>query len=229
MTFPPEICSPIQMVNGVFNGRDRMYMFAAGNDGKNRVVEFTQDLKNDVLEDGSQSRISCQIQTQALVSDNLFKKAEHTKGTLYLANVEGLLDWEISLRSNECDNWVFWRRGQECVRSEVCCEEDFEKNCDGEWDLRAYCPQDFELNLGTLPSEIKNARKIQALIKWRGVASIEAFKLKYNPDSDPGENSGAVAGSDKCEEKCVAVRQDCEYNDYEYNFSDNRWEDNNGC
>jgi hypothetical protein len=217
LTFPPEIANPIQMVNGVFNGRDRTYMFCHGEDKINRLVEFTQDLGSDILEDGSESRISCQLITKMLVGDSLFNKNQHTHATLYLANVKGLLDWGVWARTSECDNWTFWRQGQLCVQADDCCDED---SCD----FNDFCPKDFDLNLGAIPVEVKESRKIQFLFRWRGVTSIEGFKLNFSP-GDPDENSGKVAGSDKCEEKCLSERRECVYNDYEYSFSENRWEE----
>ncbi len=217
-TFPPEIESPIQMVNGVFNGRDRMYMVSRGADDKNRVVEFSRNLKNDILEDGSESRISCQLITKMLVGKSLFSRGNHTIGILYLAAVEGLLDWRVSARNSECQNWTFWRQGAECVRSEPCCEGD------DECDLLDFCPQEIELNLGEVPLAVKLSRKLQILIQWRGVASIEGFKLKVNV-GDPDEGSDDVAGSTKCPRKCVEHRVDCQYSDFEYSFNEDRWEE----
>ena len=218
MTFPPEIANPIQMVNGVFNGRDRMYMFARGEDKLNRLVEFSQDLLNDVLEDGTEERISCQLITKALVGIGLFSKKEHNVGTLYLANVSGKLDWGVWVRNSECENWTYWRKGQVCVQADNCCNVD--EGCD----FNDFCSMDFELNLGEMPESVRNSRKAQFLIRWKGVAAIEGFKVKFSP-GDPDENSGRVAGSEKCPDICLSERQDCEYNDYEYSFSENRWEE----
>jgi len=226
-TFPGEIESPIQMINGVFNGRDRMYMICRGNDDKNRVVEFSQDLENDILEDGTESRISCQFITKMLVGQSLFSRANHTSGTLYLTGVKGILDWKVSARNTDCDNWTFWRKSKECVKTDVCCPEDFEEGSNGICDLRDFCPQEMILELGEIPECLKLSRKIQLKITWRGVASIEGFKLKFNP-GDPDEDSGDVAGSAKCEQKCIDVRQDCVYNDYEYNIAEDRWEEQEG-
>lgn len=220
MTFPPEIANPIQVVNGLYNGRDRTYMVASGGDRCNRVVEFTSDGKNDVLEDGSVERISCQLITKALVGDNLFSTKEHNLGVLYLVGVEGLLDWGVWVRNNECDNWTYWRQGQICARSEDgCCEGD------DECDLRDFCQHQVDLDLGDMPDEVKNARKVQFLIRWKGVASIEGIKVIHSV-GDPDENSGAPDGAfdDECD-KCLDTRHDCIYNDYEYSSAEDRWED----
>ena len=220
-TFPSEVKSPIQMINGVFNGRDRMYMVCRGEDDKNRVVEFSQDLRHDILEDGTEKRISCQFITKAMVGQNLFSKANHTVGIMYLTGVEGLLDWGVWARNNECDNWIFWRGDQACVQSDDCCDE--EDSCN----FNDFCPQDLELNLGEVPESLKLSRKIQLLIRWKGVASLEGFKLKFNP-GDPEEGSGEVAGSAACPQKCLSERQDCIYNDYEYSSDEDRWEEQLG-
>jgi len=220
-TFPAEIQSPVQMINGVFNGRDRMYMIARGADDRNRVVEFSQDLRHDILEDGTEKRISCQFITKAMVGQNLFSKANHTVGIMYLTGVEGLLDWGVWARSNECDNWTFWRGAQVCAQADDCCDE--EDSCN----FNDFCPQDFELNLGEMPDKLKLSRKIQLLIRWKGVASLEGFKLKFNP-GDPEEGSDDVAGSATCPQKCLSVRQDCDYNDYEYSSDEDRWEEQLG-
>lgn len=221
-TFPEEIESPIQMVNGVFNGRDRLYMFASGKDEKNRVVEFSEDLRNDVLEDGTESRISCQIITRTLVGEGLFAKNEHNLGTLFLTDVAGVLDWGVWARNDDCPNWTFWRQGQVCVKSDGCCPED--DVCD----LRGFCSKDFDLDLGDVPDKVKDARKIQFLVRWRGVASIEGIKI-IQSIGDPDENAGSPdGGGDPCPDECIAERVDCDetsYNDYEYNSNQNRWEE----
>ena len=222
-TFPPEIESPIQMINGVFNGRDRMYMFCRGADDLNRVVEFSQDLRHDILEDGTERRISCQIITRAIVGEGLFSKHEFTTGVLYLINVLGILNWGVWVRNNECDNWTFWRSGRLCVKEDDCCPGDQREDID-DCNFNDFCPQEFELNLGEMPNDVKNSRKVQFLIRWRGSAAIEGIKVRFSPGA-PDEASGPVAGSDKCEQICIEVRQDCEYNDFENSSDENRWEE----
>lgn len=222
MTYPPEIESPIQMVNGVFNGRDRTYMFARGNDDKNRLVELSQDLPNDILEDGTEERISCQLITKMMVGQSLFSKKQHTQGTWFLTGVKGLLDWGVWVRNSECDNWTRWRQGQKCVQADDCCDDGDMKKCN----LNDFCARDVDLMLGEMPTEVKNSRKIQFLLRWKGVASIEGFKVGFSV-GDPGEGGGSIAGSDNYPEKCLSERVECQYNDFEYSFSENRWEEVN--
>lgn len=218
-TYPPQIESPIQIVNGVFNGRDRTYMFARGNDDKNRLVEFSQDLDNDILEDGTEERISCQLITKMLVGHSLFSEKQHTQGTWYISGVRGLLDWGVWVRNSECDNWTYWRQGQECVQADDCCD-DTEKKCN----LNDFCARDIDLMLGEMPKDVKNSRKLQFLLRWKGVAAIEGLKIGFSV-GDPSDGGGKVASSDACPRICLSERQECEYNDYEYSFSENRWEE----
>lgn len=220
-TYPPEIANPIQMVNGVFNGRDRVYMFARGDDGKNRIAEFSQDLRNDILIDGTERRISCQIVTKAMVGAGLFSKAVITQGILYMTDVSGVLDWGVWARNTDCQNWTYWRQGQVCVKSDDCCPED-EAGCN----LNDYCPQEFELNLGEMPDSLRHNRKIQLLIRWRGSAAVEGVKIRVSP-GDPDEGT-MPEGAGKCPKNCVAERMDCIYDDYENVSDENRWEVLNG-
>lgn len=205
-TFPAEVAYPIQIINGLFNERDRTLVLARGTDGKNRIFEITNETGDDILEDGSRSPISAQLITRNHVAGNFFGNKDFTKGTLFTSEVRGDLSYGAWLRNDQTRTWGEWRQG--LVTGEPCDEP-----------LLSGEPADVEIPLGDVPKEVSKSRKLDILLRWRGNASIEGTRVRRTL-GDPEEDSF------RCEDHTYpACRSVNIYDDFEYISNTDRWEE----
>lgn len=208
-TLPPEAAGVIQMVRGLYP-RERLVAFVRGNDGENRLVEFTDDLLDDVLEDGTRERIRCQIISRAMDFSQPFRDKEFLTGTLFLKNVRGKLDWGVWVRIDGNREWVFWRAGT----------IDAGETADDSGLVQAQ-PYSEAIALGNIPSEcttnFKTSRTLQFLIRWKGHAQIETLRLLADAERTKEE------ALDLSKFSIVSSREmPGDYDDFEYS-NENDW------
>lgn len=210
---PPEAARPIQMVNGIFNRRDRLVVIAEDCNGENAVGEFGPDLTDDVRPDGSRRRISCQLTTREMSHEALFvTKAAHV-GILYLRGIRGLLDWGVWVRKGSTGNWTYWRSGKIDARVEPT----------GDWSeqLQGGTSQDADVPLGVFPQRLRNERSYQFLVRWRGHCGVEGLRIDASPgDSNDGQTPKIPLQVRELED--LGIYQ---YDDFENASDSNRWED----
>lgn len=209
-TMPPAFDRILQLVNGNFSGRDRMFSINWSKGHGNSLVEFDESLKADVMADGTESRISCQLITRAVDMGDRQAFKDIMRGVLSLRRVSGELDWGVWFRSVEDGEWLRWRTGSLTVRDR-CCPITKDNP-----DFRGFEAKDFDLKLGDLPGGDKRSRNIQFLIRWRGRASVESLTVRFTKSDDSD-------GDDEPKTE-IADRRSCAYNDLEYSTSENRWE-----
>jgi hypothetical protein len=213
-TLPPDAANPIQMVNGIFNRRDRLLCISEGNDGKNRIGEFGQDLRDDVMEDGTKRRISCQLVTREMSHETLFTTKVGHLGILYLRGVEGVLDWGVWVRTGNTGNWTYWRSGK--------IDNKVEPTGDWEYELQGGEPFDVDLPLGAIPKSLKTSRTYQFLVRWKGYCSIEGLAfIAAVGDGEDGKTAQVPVPVTEIERL-----NDYSYSDWENSSDENRWEDN---
>jgi hypothetical protein len=222
-TMPPGYESIVHMVNGTFNERDRMFLICTGRKGTeftNSLGEIRHDLDEDELEDGTSVPISCQLMTRAVSAGNRHIRKAWQNGSLYLSNIKGSLQWGVWCREDHHGPWVLWKSGTACTVGSPCAPSApcATQGCDDEF-LIEQSRQSARIGLGTIPDELKNARSVQFLIRWRGIATIEAMKVYLADAADPGD------GGMEEPESCLAKPAACDYDDFEYSDPLNRWED----
>lgn len=212
---PPEAARPIQMVNGIFNRRDRLMCISQSAAGENTIGEFGQDLTADVLSDGTRRRISCQLMTREMNQDRLFmSKAAHF-GILYLRGIEGLLDWGVWVRGGSTGNWTYMRSGK--------IDNKVDPTGDWEYELQGGEPYDVQIPLGRIPDGLRNERSYQFLVRWRGYCSFEGISFL---GTDGGSKDG-VTPQVPLPVTEIARLNAYDYDDLENASDENRWEDIN--
>ncbi len=208
-TLPPQTAGIIQFVRGIFDGQERVFAWTRGTDLRNRLVEFSPVLRDDILEDGTAHPIRCQIISRAIDAGQWWIEREFQSGKLFLRNVIGEVTWGVWFRSGESPKWQAWRAGT---------VSNPELNTACEWDLSAAAPRTIAIPLGDLPKvcepdagKVNESRSIQFLIRWQGYCQVEGLRIVH------GETN---LSQDQLELKNLDVKfghaVDCEYDDFEY-------------
>jgi len=209
-TLPRGLGYPVQFVNGIFTGQERLFMLAWDPDaGRQSVAEVCEWLDDDQLADGTRSRISWQLQSPNFHVGALFRDKKFSQGRLYLRDVRGVLDWGVYWRGNGEGAWKLWRRGK--VEVETSDEDYLELG-----------GKDYAIGLGEFPAMAKPYRFLQLMVRGRGVASVEAIKPYVGkPESEDGFQG-------ECSKESVrGTLGTMGYNDYEYTEDQPgaRWEE----
>lgn len=211
-TLPPGLGQPVQIINAQFSDDDRLFVLSTkedpcSTDFTNQFLECHRNLKEDVLEDGTRSRISCQVILSEHPLENIFNSKSYRDGRVNFRNIQGILDWGVWARVSDGDPWTLWKRGKFSGASD--CEV-----ADSLIGAKSY-RQSF--NLGDAPKEVSTGMTIQLLVRWRGFASMESVVVGVEEDtsnSKPEPDNVLVVETGNCGD----------YDDYEYAY-DTRWEE----
>lgn len=208
-TFPKGFSKPVQLINGLFGDSDRLLMLCTEKVDRytfnNSLVELDPSLKNDVLEDGTSQRISCQVISRAMPAQALDKKKSWHDGRAVFRNVQGCLDWGVWARASEGDKWEKWASG-------TFSAPDYCDVADCLQDPKSYF---VVRNLGDCPKSLRNAYTMQLLVRWRGYAQLESVRVGLEVADNDDKPSMA------CEDAVVEMAP-CDYNDFEYS-EDEPW------
>lgn len=209
-TLPMQASGIVQLVDGIFDSQEKQLAICMGNDWTNRLVEFTDWLKYDLLSDGTKQPVSCQIITRGIDLLLPLEKKEFREGSVFFKNVQGELLWGVWVRREGDPRWTLWRAGT------INVEEPAD-------DLAKANPWQGPLTLGKVPDKVaggNQGRYLQCLIRWQGYASLESLRIRINrgdPEQDKFlPSDAAVTYQEQAGE---------EYDDFEYaNGSD--WTNN---
>jgi hypothetical protein len=176
-TLPSQAAGIIQFMSGIFGGKDRMLAWCRGADGRNRLVHFTRETGDDMLEDGTTKPIEAQVITRVIDAGEWWNVKEFLNGTLYLQKMQGLVKWSVYIRPEGAMRWYPWRSG----------EVDVQRG-----GLEMNGPGSASLVLGNVPDECGPNHKpvnvsggLQCLIIWTGVAQVRGLRVSYeNHDLD---------------------------------------------
>ena len=212
-TLPEDMGLPVQIINAKFNENDRLFVLSTlpnecDQTYKNSLVECKRNLKYDILEDGTISRISSQAILSQFPLENIFNEKFFRDGRVNFVHVEGKLDWGVWGRNSEDDPWLLWKTGV----------FDAPDMCDTASELLAPKSYRFSAELGDAPNAISKGKTIQLLVRWRGYAAIESVVIGFEEDTS---NSKPTINSDKVVETAPCG----DYDDYEYTSKKNRWEE----
>lgn len=208
-TLPPEAAGIVQVVNGRFGGDDRMLALCRGEDGVNRLVEFTNDQQGDILEDGSRRRVRCQLLTRAIDLARPFLAKEFLSGTLFLRNAAGEVDWAVWVRAHGTTSFVPWRSGKIAVASSAGDTLGGVQRFTGGIALGAF-PKECTTQQGS-------SRSFEFLIRWKGQAQIESLRIMARTGDTKAEQLDQSNFSIS-----TSVPLPADYDDYEYS-TDNDW------
>ena len=179
-TFPSEGRLINQLISGVFDTQERMFAFATGADGKVRLLEFSDDLPNDVLSDGTEKPIEWQVLTREDTAGDSAECKTIEKAWATIRRASGPLEWEVFSRT-DVNDWELWHSG--CADAESC-------------DLESPIVRDLKLRFGSPPQATKTGTRHQMLLRFKGCAALEAIKMSSSFDrggnSTPTSESGCV-------------------------------------
>lgn len=204
-TLPREGGQINQLVNDLFHGEDRCFAFVTGlSDEVLRLAEFSKEMREDVLPDGTRRRIEAQVVSRELTGGDEMTFKAYDAGTVYFRDVIGDLDWEVWAKTDQEPCWALWHEGEwKCA--------DPEQGGEGET-LEAPERANLDLGLGVLPDRLKRNRRLQLLVRWTGHASLEGIEVRFTPDQS-GE--GELARDRTCVKKVCSVQ----FDGFEYHSS----------
>lgn len=172
-TLPPEIGGIVQFVKGLFSGEERLFAWCRALDGKTRLVEFTDYLDDDVLEDGTTRAIRAQAITRVVDVGQWYKQREFRNVLLFLRNIIGKVSWGIWVRSAENPAWIAMKTGTVEVPKLIGC------------DLAQGTPRSVTIPVGDIPKECRDGHKtnesrgIQFLVRWEGSCQLEGVEVVH--------------------------------------------------
>lgn len=209
-TLPAECCGVVQLINGMFWGKERQFALCIGQDGKNRLVEFTGELGDDVLSDGTRQPVRSQIITRAVDYQTPMNDKGFLHGTLFLRNVIGAFEWAVWVRRNGKTGFTFWRAGAINVSDSTGPER-----------LEQAEPFTGDIPLGNFPKDCSTKQGVafyyEVLIRWKGVGQIESFRMQANGDDVSAEKMDAAKFAIMVTDPLAG-----DYRDYEYS-SEQTW------
>jgi len=204
-TLPPEIGGIVQFVSGIFSGEERLFAWCRGSDGRNRLVEFTDYLEADMLDDGTMRPIRSQAITRMIDSGQWWKEREFTKCRLYLKNISGAIRWGVWVRSNRNPEWLPMKAGS----------VDFAPSDD----LTRSEPRSLPIPIGDIPDKcypdgdpgkVSETSGVQFLVRWEGPCTLEGIRVEIG-------NDDRMEDDVKCSGRVVFAKPGpAEYDDYEY-------------
>lgn len=208
-TLHPESCGVVQFVNGMFDGEERHFAWTRGMDGVNRLVEFTDWLREDVKEDGTRVAIPCQVTTRAIDAGKAWETREYSTGRLYLRGIKGTVKWGVWVRSSENPAWTFWKAGVVKNEESSACELVESEEATRMFRLGAVPKAAFGTCAGG--NGKSESRWMQCLVRWVGWCSLENIRVQFS-GKDTKDDVAAKGEYDVV----IPPASACGYNDFEY-------------
>lgn len=213
LTLPPEIGGIIQFVRGLFDGEERFFAWCRNGAGRNLLVEFTDELEADVLEDGTQRAIRTQAITREIDAGEWWKLKTFNNSRLYFRNITGPLKWGVWVRSSKNPTWLPYRSGT--INFAAVDPSDITR------DSARVLP----IALGNVPDAAYEGGKeneamgLQFLVRWEGPCSLEGVRVTMG-DKDLMQDDVT-----DCSYKVVFAKSPSgEYDDWEYSkFTEATW------
>ncbi len=199
-TFPKPYRYIAKMVRGLFADDERMFAIHRDEDGKHSLIEYDKTLKYDILEDGTEKRITMKVETRELNATQPYSKMSIASGSLHLRDVSITTDWTVNIRTDENQTWTKWRSGN------ICFDQ-----CNDPCSLVKQQPRNVEIELGKPPESVKNGRRIQFQIVITGWCRIEGLLARAEKQSDDAEFA-----EERLTLQCIERPVSCDDSDYSY-------------
>lgn len=202
----PRWCGKIAaIVNGIFNGRDRLFFLCHDWDTNEvRLVEMDQSLEHDERADGTCQQISSQFITRMEdFLDNSGGK-DFREGKVHLSGVRGKVKVGVWARNTDDGEWIFWGGGTASNgdQSEDCLCGNRDGRC--------------SIGIGRAPQQVSSGEQLQVLIRWVGKATLEQLRVQVSDNSSKNNTFAS---------ECRGIGiLNHDYDDFEYQSTE-RWED----
>jgi hypothetical protein len=208
-TLPPEIGGIVQFVSGIFDGDERLFAWCRASDGRNRLVEFTNYLAEDVLEDGTRRPIRSQAITRQIDGGLWYQERQFESARLYLRNITTPIKWGVWVRGARNPEWTPLQTGTVDFKTPDLC------------DLTSGTPRALPIPLGRIPEKcysdgdsgkMNETSGVQFLVRWEGQCTLEGVRVVVG-DKDL-TNDDIAASRFKVEFANPGVG---DYDDFEFN------------
>lgn len=178
---PYEIGGIVQMVNGIFNGKEICYALCHNIDsGINYLVRVNSTGLDDYLPDGSYRKIECSVTTRSVVSTkDPLASFTINSAILFLRNITGQVTVSVFWRPDTNKEWI------PCGTKEFLCDESDP--------FRSLQPLSFGM---PIKIDGSSARKAQFRVDWTGYMEIDALRILTSSD-DP--RNGQEDGDPECQ------------------------------
>jgi hypothetical protein len=209
-TLPPQAAGIVQLVSGLFDGEERVFAWVRGSDGRNRLVEFGEHLKHDVLEDGTRVPIRSQVITRVIDAGQWWLQREFLTAKLFLRGLVGDVKWGVWVRTPRSPKWYAMRAGTITM------------DPGNPADLNESHPRSIPIPIGKipdacevtdLPGTLNVANGLQFLVRWEGYCQLEGIKVMHGVEDK---------ASDELLPKTVKLQRitASDYSDFEYSESE---------
>ena len=183
ITFPPAGKYPVIMVDGDFDGIQRLFVLCYDSDGKVALAEILSETGNDMI-GCTPSRIPCSVVTGQFTAGSPLTNKSFNSVTPIFSDVRGSLDWKIRVRTDRYPNWV------DLTSDSKICAIAF----DATKPLAAFHPASINETY-SIPDELVKAKWIQVQVSWMGVATLDGVRVDFDT-FDPSLDQSEF--SDKC-------------------------------
>lgn len=216
------------LVEGIFDGLDRGFVFARTDDDRMNLYEIREDIPYDTIEIEGRNfrkRIHWSIETKArslnkFSADGTQSTIQILDGSLEVGNVHGRLDVSVEFSPDIYPEWFRWRELSVCAKMENCdesrlvsCEnapQPFNPRPQNYVNRMLGRPEDNDKCLQHTYRKADNSNRFRFRLSFIGAAELNSFNVVV------GQTSRAERFT--CEAQDCRVIDYCEDSDYSYDL-----------
>lgn len=166
------------MVRGVFQGRERLFLFCVACDGTSHIYEMVEEEVSDISPDG-RVPVTAAVETRTFNFGTPFSRKELVRGDFFFSEIWGPLDRSFQFRQDRNPCWVDWR---DATGPDIAFESTGENpvpTLEPGW---RYSANDVGRPAETCTTltrkQAHNAYEFQFRIEWTGHARLDRFRVQ---------------------------------------------------
>jgi len=167
MTFPPEASKPIIMVNGDFDGAQKIFVLCYDSDGKVALAEIMTEPGDDVIE-CQRRRVPCTVVTGKFVAGSPLTNKSFNSITPTFSGMRGKVDWRISIRTDRHQNWLDIT-SQGSMSSTSSCPSN---------PLASWHPAS-AVDTYSVPDQYRMGKWMQVKVSWLGISNLDGVRVDF--------------------------------------------------
>jgi hypothetical protein len=168
MTFPDQAKYPVMMVNGDFDGVQRLFVLCYDSNGKVALAEITEKPGDDMV--GCEPvRVPCSVITGKFIASTPLTNKSFNSITPIFSGIRGRVDWRVSIRTDRHQDWL------DITSNGSLCSTSSQKSNP----LASWHPASAVDTYG-IPDQYRNAKWIQVRVTWLGIASLDGVRVDFD-------------------------------------------------
>ena len=172
---------PLQLVNGMVNNQERVFIYALGADDKVQIWEMEKGLKKDNVD--QPILWSFETPSYNCGDSDFFKKLEH--GRIIFDSISGPVIWTVKFRSDLSKCWVLWDSGEFCAREVDCsvgCDSPHTLNEQERTPIKLRTPPDTFDPISK--DKQRTGYEFQARVEVTGYAHVRQLRIFCLPEPE---------------------------------------------